>query len=402
MEDAWGTGQGGGAPVRQRRPLLAVLVFGAIGLAIWFAFFRGEDDSREPAPPPAGQVAAETSDLVAGFTDEQLADQVLLLGFDGADETAPLIAELDGSQLGGVLVRAENWLGADPGRVLIEAMRSASAGGPAPPLIVAAHEGGEYRSFADLPPEETELQIGEVASVTAAEDWAVQTAGGLRNVGFDLNLFPVADVATLDAPIAERTFSDDPVLAADLTAAAIRGCRAALLACAPLHFPGLGAASQDTSRGPATVALDPAGLSARDLEPFRAAVEAQAPAIVLSLAFYSAYDPVTPGAFTEAIATDLLRGELGFAGVAITDDLGSGAVKSAYAVPDAAVAALAAGADLLQIADPSDQDGVREAIVAAVESGDLSRERLVEAAGRVLELKESLTVTDITGADTAP
>ncbi len=400
MEDAWGKGQGGGAPARERRPLLAVLVFGAIGVAIWFAFFRGDGDSEEPAAPPAGAVAEGTSELVSGFTDEQLADQVVLLGFDGADETTPLIEDLEGRQLGGVLVRAENWLGADPGRTLIEAIRAASAAGPAPPLIVAAHEGGEYRSFADLPPEETELQIGDSASVTAAEDWAVQTAGGLRNVGFDLNLFPVADVATLDAPIAERAFSDDPVLAADLTAAAVRGCSAALLACAPLHFPGLGAASQDTSRGPATVALDPAGLSARDLEPFRAAIQAQAPAIVLSLAFYAAYDPVTPGAFTEAIATDLLRGELGFAGVAITDDLGAGAVKSAYEVPDAAVAALAAGADLLQIADPADQDGVREAIVAAVASGGLPRERLVEAAGRVLELKES--VTELTGSDIAP
>ena len=111
------------------------------------------------------------------------------------------------------------------------------------------------------------------------------------------------------------------------TAAALRGCRDEGLACAPLHFPGLGAASQDTSRGPATVSLDAASLSSRDLEPFRAAFAEGAPAVVVSLAFYGAYDTITPGALAEPVATGLLRDELGFDGAAITDDLGSGAVR---------------------------------------------------------------------------
>jgi beta-N-acetylhexosaminidase len=226
--------------------------------------------------------------------------------------------------------------------------------------------------------------------VQDAEDWANDTAGALRANDFDLNLFPVADVATLDSPVADRAFSDDPTVAAAMTAAAIRGCRDAGLACAPLHFPGLGASSQDTSHGPATVSLDAASLQARDLRAFAAAFAERAPAVVLSLAFYAAYDPVTPGALAEPVATGLLREELGYQGVAITDDLGSGAVRSEFSVPEAAVAAINAGADMIQIGSPSDQAGVRSALLDALATGELGDGRLREAASRVLELKRAL------------
>ena len=113
------------------------------------------------------------------------------------------------------------------------------------------------------------------------------------------------------------------------------------------------------------------------------------PAVVLSLAFYVAYDPVTPGALSGAVVTGLLRDQLGYQGVAITDDLGAGAVRSGTSVAKAAVAALAAGADLVRIDAPADQAGVQAAIVDAVAAGELPQERLEQAAGRVLELKRS-------------
>ena len=169
--------------------------------------------------------------------------------------------------------------------------------------------------------------------------------------GFDLNLGPLADVATIDSPVADRAYGDDAELVARLTAAALRGCKEGKIACAVSHFPGLGAASDDTAVSPATVGLDAASLASRDLVPFRAALDAGAPAVPLP-AFYAAYDPVTPAALSPAIAGDLLRRELGFKGVAITDDLSSGAVAAGIGAPDAAVRALAAGADMVTISEP--------------------------------------------------
>jgi beta-N-acetylhexosaminidase len=370
--------------VRRRAVALAVLAM--IGVAVWLVFLRDDSGGDGSAGRPEG-VSSAVATLVDALSTEERVDQVLLLGFEGRDASAPIVGSVRERPIGGVIVTSANWSGRTEGARLARALRAAGAESPIPPLIAAAQEGGRYRSFGDLPPEQSELEVAATGSLPAVEEWARAAGAALRNAGFDLNLFPVADVATLDSPVAGRAFSDDPVYVAQLTAAALRGCRAAGIACAPLHFPGLGAASQDTSSGPATVSLDETALSSRDLEPFRAAIAERAPALVLSLAFYAAYDSVTPGALTEAIATGLLRDRLGFAGLAITDDLGSGAVHAVYSVDEAAVNALAAGADMVQVADPDDQRGVRHALLEAVESGRLSEDRLAAAAARVLELK---------------
>jgi beta-N-acetylhexosaminidase len=327
---------------------------------------------------------------VRGLTPEERVGQVLLLGFNGTDQTSPIFSTVASEELGGVLIGPQNWLDAEHGSTLAGALRATGLSErKTAPLIVASQEGGQYRSFPDLPPEQTELAIGDAASVPGAEAWASEAGRELRSAGIDLNLFPVADVATLDSPVADRAFSDDPAVAAAMTAAAVRGCRAARIACAAIHFPGLGAASQDTDQGPATVGLDAASLADRDLQAFDAAFAERVPAVGLSLSCYAAYDPVTPAALSAAVATGLLRDELGYDGLAITDDLGAGAIKAGYAVPEAAVAAIQAGADMVQIASPQDQRGVREALLGAVRSGAISEERLAEAAGRVLELKRS-------------
>jgi beta-N-acetylhexosaminidase len=364
------------------------LVVAAVVVVAAVMLINGGGGSSSDHPVPTPGISAETASRVAQMSTTELADQVLLLGFDGTDDSAPFLDEVRSRQLGGVLVAGGNWPDAAGGTALVGAIRAAGRqDGRIPPLVVAAQEGGRYRAFADLPPEQTELEIGDRGSEKAAEEWAKGAASALRSAGFDLDLFPIADVATLDSPIADRAFSDDPADVAALTAAAIRGCGEAGLACAALHFPGLGGASEDTDRGPATVGLDAATLEARDLAPFNAAFAEGMPAVVVSLAFYAAYDPVIPGALSAPVITGLLRDQLGYEGVAITDDLGAGAVRSGSSVPKATVAALSAGADLVRIDEPADETGVQRAIVDAVDSGELPEPRLEQAAARVLELK---------------
>ena len=112
--------------------------------------------------------------------------------------------------------------------------------------------------------------------------------------------------------------------------------------------------------------------------------------MVLSLGLYPDFDAVVPGALAEGVATGLLRDEIGFKGVAISDDLSSGAVNATFETPDAAVRAIAAGTDLVQISEPGDAEGVAAAIERAVEDGEITPERLAEAAERVVELKRDL------------
>jgi beta-N-acetylhexosaminidase len=362
------------------------IVLTGIGVAVWQFVIRDENVPQETEVKPKKEKRERVSGdpVVRQMSVAEQARQVLMLGFDGTEPDAPGVAELTENGTGAVIVRSENWTGAEAGRKLVA--RFAQADG-IPPVVTASQEGGIYRSFGDLPPPERELDIGRSESPDAVRVWSQTTSKALADAGFDLNLFPVADVATLDSPLAGRAFSDDPALVAALTEDAIRGCEDAGIACAPAHFPGLGSASQDTAEGPATVVSPVEVLASRDMVPFRA-VAKDVPAMVLSLALYPDFDAVVPGAMTEGVATGLLRDEVGFRGVAISDDLGAGAVT--FQPREAAVRALAAGTDLVQIGSPEDADGVADAIAKAVKDERIPPERLAEAAERVIELKREL------------
>jgi beta-N-acetylhexosaminidase len=393
--------------VRRRAVAIALAVLATA--LIWFLVIRGGDSGEEGvARAPGGEVPASVRDLVEDLSPEEKVDGILLLGFEGTEGGA-LAAQLREHQIGGVLVGAGNWTDAGQLESLVARLDEAGGGEDRiPPLFAAVQEGGPYRAFADLPPEQRALDIGASGDPEAAEESARTAGVALREAGFDLNLFPVADVATLDSPIGDRAYSDDPSVVAAMTAAATLGCNAAEIACAPGHFPGEGAASESTARGPATVGLDAETLQSRDLAAFVAAFAEGAPAVVLSHAFYTAYDPVTPASLSSLVAFDLLRDELGFRGVAITDDLGAGAItargaaaeegggapRGGSAVTAGAVAALQAGADMLMVSSPADQEGVAQALIEAVGTGEVSEDRLDEAIGRVLELKQKLGLVE--------
>src|SRR5207244_4591404 len=132
------------------------------------------------------------------------------------------------------------------------------------------------------------------------------------------------------------------------------------------HFPGIGAATGSTDDGPAEVGLDMRALGRRDLVPFRAAVQAGASAMVVSHAGYAPDSFVVPGSLSHAIETNLLRFELGFRGVAITDDLEAGAIVAGDAIPTAAVQAVRAGADLVWVSGPADWPAAHRAPPPAV------------------------------------
>jgi beta-N-acetylhexosaminidase len=363
-----------------RRRLIAVASAIGATVLIWVLLLASDDAPEQAeAPVELEVISAEARRILGTMSDEEKVDQVILAGVGRGDTPGT----------GAVVIDAADWPGLDRGRSLIKRLAK-SRSQPLPPLIATRQEGGPYRALADLPPEQRPIEIGDRGDRSEARRWAEQTASRLSAAGFDLNLAPVVDVASLDSPIADRSFSDDPAVAAAMAASATRGCRDGGIACAPSHFPGLGAATQDPGVGPAGVAVDRETLLSRDVAPFRAAFARGAPAVVVANAFYSAYDPVTPASLSPEILRGLLREETGFEGVAITADLEEGAIRAGYTVPDAARTAISAGADMVQI---SDQDAVEEAragLLAALASGALAGNRLDGAVGRVVDLKLDL------------
>jgi beta-N-acetylhexosaminidase len=346
------------------------------------------EESQRTAPR-GPNVPRSVADLAQRLPLERKVAQLFLFGFEGTDLTAEVFRRLRNQDLGGIVLARRNYTG-DPallGQLGAEAGVIARDEGHVPPWVLTIQDGREFNELEGLPPA---LAGADLASAEDAAAQALETAGTMRDLNITGLLGPVIDVGfESGSALGARVYSDDPEQVAAYAKVMVRAFREERLFGAVKHFPGLGTADQSTQLGPATVGLDLEQLRERDLRPFRAAIEAGAPAVLLSHALYPVNDFTRPGSLTRAIVTDLLRRELRFQGVAITDDLADPAVTSSYSVPDAAVEALKAGADVLFISGPAgDQQAAYAAVLAAARRGDIPRRRLNEAVLRALEAKE--------------
>ncbi len=184
--------------------------------------------------------------------------------------------------------------------------------------------------------------------------------------------------------IGDRSFSGDPGTAGTYALAWARGLAAGGVRPTAKHFPGHGRVTEDTHRQVAEVDVTVEELTATDLRPFAALLDAGVPLVMVDHVVYTGLDPDLPASLAPG-AYQLLR-DMGFEGVAITDSVGMGAVNLRWPFPEAAVMAVAAGADAVLTTDGSQARGMRDALVDAVRSGRLAEERLDEAAGRMMAL----------------
>ena len=333
------------------------------------------------------RVPRSISDLARRLPLERKVAQLFLVGFQGQALTAPIFQQLRRLDFGGVVIDRPNYTGPQLlGALAGEAVVISQQERHVPPWVMAAQEGGEFNAFPDLPPASS---AADLASAEDAAGEAEQAAATLKPLGVSGVLAPVIDVGLVDEPaLGARVYSDDPREVVAYATAVTETYRRARLFSAVKFFPGLGSASQSTEEGPASVGLSLEDLRRRDLLPFRAAFRAGAPGVVLGHGLYPLDDFTTPASLSRRAANDLLRGELRFRGLAITDDLADPAVTAVDSVPGAAVKALKAGADMLFISGPSgDQQAAYVAVLRAVRAKEIPRRRLDEALLRVLSTK---------------
>ena len=324
----------------------------------------------------------------------RLADAVLIPPFPGT--TAPRwVLDALGRGLGGVTLFGNNVLG-DTAQ-LTATLRSAT---DLEPIIAIDEEGGDVTrvAYAQGSPYPGNAALGAVDDValTRQVHWAI--GADLAELGFNLNLAPCADVlGTTDSPaIGTRSFGSDTDLVARHTAAAVTGLQAAGVAACAKHFPGHGRTSTDSHHALATIGGTMEDLRIRDLPPFSAAIKAGAAAVMPSHLRVPELTGELASSVSAAAITGLLRGELGFEGVVISDALEMKALRDAYGIPGAGVRALAAGTDLLCFGRDTDEEmylAVRAALVDAVRAGELPSSRLEESAGRVAALHARLAAS---------
>jgi beta-N-acetylhexosaminidase len=212
----------------------------------------------------------------------------------------------------------------------------------------------------------------------------------LRDVGVSLTLAPVADVPTVaGSALAGRAFSSDPDTAAAAVSDAVRGWHEGGVATTVKHFPGLGGATVNTDDGPSTIDRTRAQLET-DLTPFRAAIDAGTEFVMASHATYPALDGLHIASQSPAVIDGLLRDELGYDGVVMTDSLEAAAVSAVADVDEAAVASVRAGVDVILTTGRGSYIRVYRALLAAAKQDRALRARVRESAARVLAAQSSM------------
>ena len=331
----------------------------------------------------------------------RMADAILIPPFPGTAAPGWVLDAL-GRGLAGVTLFGQNI--SAPGQVsaLTAALRAAVTDDD--PVIAIDEEGGDVTrvAYSDGSPYPGNAALGAVDDVMLTQ--AVHRAIGrdLAALGINFNLAPCADVlGAADSPaVGTRSFGADTWLVSRHTAAAVAGLQGAGVAACTKHFPGHGRTGTDTHEAIATIEGGLADLRLVDLPPFEAAIRAGTLAIMPSHLRVPELTGDLPATVSGAALTGLLRGELGFTGVIVSDALEMRATRDMFGIPRAAVLAVAAGTDLLCLGrDGSEDDylAVRDALIAAVRDGALDGARLEEAADRVARLRGGLTRTRSSG-----
>ena len=333
----------------------------------------------------------------AQLTRAQQIGQTLLIGFDGTTLTDELRAMITDYHIGGVILFRRNI--ASPAQVaaLTADLQAVALAAGLPGLFIAIdQEGGRVArltdecGFTEVPGAMAVAATGRLADASAI---GTLLAHELRAVGINCNFAPVLDVNNNphNPIIGTRSFGSDPATVAAYGVAMTQALQAAGVLAFGKHFPGHGDTDLNSHVDLPTVAHDRARLDAVELTPFRAAMGAEIAGIMSAHITFPAIEPAAglPATLSRAVLTDLLRGELGYHGLLITDSLEMGALGAAgYPTPAAAVAALAAGADILLFnRGHDDHRAACAGLAAALDSGAIPAQRLAKSVGRILDAK---------------
>ncbi|GBE57995.1 beta-hexosaminidase A precursor [bacterium BMS3Abin01] len=394
-----------------RRPLVlvpAIIAAAALAggaFALWYTgnldFNRGQAEAGDVGVTASVAATVEQPVLtpeqqeVAEMTLEQKVGQMMMVGFEGQGMGDEVTALVQTRQVGALLLKDRNIDSREQVAGLVNALQETArqAGQPAKLMIAIEQEGGKTRRFDSIGPYYSEPMIGEMGDigVDVAGQQASSTARDLKSIGINTNLAPVIDVSDGWGSVMNvRSYGMDPQMVADMGVMAVRGYNKTSVISCPSHFPGQGSADSDPEDGLPYVYTSRELLDQYELLPFNAVVQEGAPMIMVGHLVVPALDAnETPASMSRPIMTDLLRRQMGFTGVIITDDLELAAIADNMDVGEAAVTAVNAGADMVIVARTYDEQvAVQDALVGAVKSGRLTGERIDESVLRILKMKK--------------
>lgn len=331
----------------------------------------------------------------ATLSTEQQAGQRLMVGFEGTGLNEDLKDLINRLKIGGIILFAENLKSPDQIKELCRSIQDYAKICQQPPLFIAVdQEGGQvarlqepFTIFPGNPHMKTEEDAVHFAEITAAE---------LNQVGINMNMAPVMDVSPEGSGsiMAERTFGDNPAWVSRLGVRVIEHLQLNNIMAVAKHFPGIGRTTLDSHMDMPVLHDDLSVMEDFDLIPFEAGIQNRVSGVMLSHIFYTKLDPQWPASLSPQIANNLLRKQMGFDGLVLTDDLDMGAISKHYDIHTAIHQILAADIDLTLICHkgPTIEIAFEEILKEMTDSPELkargieSMERIMEAKRRYLDM----------------
>ncbi len=317
--------------------------------------------------------------------------QLFSLGYQGLEPSVEFLNLIQHYQIGGVIFFSANIKTKDQLKENIALLQEKSE---IPLLVMIDQEGGRInRITEDFPVFQSNLFYGEVRDKQGVHNAYAQTARELKRLGINVNLAPVVDVLTnpSNKVIGDRSFGSDPELVAELSAIAVQGIKKeGVFACAK-HFPGIGDISDDPHSSLPVNHNSRQRYEKIDFLPFKAAISSDADFIMSTHVLSTELDSESPATLSKKICTDILRDELDFKGVLISDDMQMKGMRNNYPLENACFRAFESGHDMILISENlGEQIKVIEHFKNKSEGTDFRLSRFSEALGRILALKKNI------------
>ncbi|WP_461480270.1 beta-N-acetylhexosaminidase [Paenibacillus sp. PvR052] len=384
--------------------------FRALCLTVWCALLLAGLTScigskQESGPPaavseePQKEVKDPIQERIERMSQSEKIGQMMLVGLDGYELGENARALIDTYRVGGFIFYKRN---INDGLQLVELVNTLKAVNHergAPPLWLSVdEEGGRVtRMPAELAKVPSAEKVGKAGKPELALHIGQALGEGLSAFGLNMNFAPVLDVNSNpgNPVIGNRSYDSNAERVGMMGVQMMMGLQSSQVVPVVKHFPGHGDTSVDSHIGLPVVNHDLDRLRSLELKPFAEAVRSGADAVMVAHILLPKLDPEAPATFSKPVITELLRKELGFTGVVITDDLTMGAIVKHYDIGQAAVRSVEAGSDVLLVGHGFDEAvSVFYALQQAVSDGVLTVEQLDQSVDRILRLKEKYKLDD--------
>lgn len=361
---------------------------------------NGEEESSEKEKPElkldSVNINGAVSSILSKMTLEEKIGQLFIVSTDSLDMSSPLQYTenmqdaQDTFQPGGIIFFSYNMQDRQQAMKLLQDLQSNSK---IPLFLGIDEEGGSVQRLAkskgmEVEPLPSMAQIGQTGDSANAYDIGLKLADSLGQLGFNLDFAPVADLCTVsdNTEIGERSFGDDPKLVADMVVQEVKALQENRVCATLKHFPGQGAVKEDTHKGFANLDTTIDKLRKKEFIPFEKGIDADVDFVMMS---HVSVEPITqtevPASLSKLMVQNILREELGFDGVIITDAMNMKIITKFYASSDASISAIKAGVDMILM--PEDYEKSFYALLDAVKEGKISEDRIDDSVERILSVK---------------